>query len=135
MPGLWRVGAQVRRSISSLSPPERAREGGRQIQVFLRNEGLDNEQVTLEWVQEEGVEFIDDLAHAFRSAAHIADEAPFMLEAWLPAAQRKTEARRRGTDVAQARRALAEASNAIRQVFQPGDGQRARAEAPVQAIG
>ena len=107
---------------------------GRQIRVLLRDEGLDNEQV-LEWVQEEGVEFIDDLAHAFRSAAHIADEAPFMLEAWLPAAQRKTEARRRGTDVAQARRALAEASNAIRQVFQPGDGQRARAEAPVQAIG
>ena len=129
MPGLWRVGAQVRRSISSLSPPERAREGGRQIQVFLRDEGLDNEQV-LEWVQEEGVEFIDDLAHAFRSAAHIADEAPFMLEAWLAVAQRKTEAWRRGTDVAQARCALAEASNAIRQVFQPGDGQRGPTRKP-----
>ncbi len=114
----------------SLSPRARAREGGRQIQVCLRNEGLDNEQVTLEWVQEEGVEFIDDLAHAFRSAADIADEAPFMLEAWLAVAQRKTEAWRRGTDVAQARCALAEASNAIRQVFQPGDGQRGPTRKP-----
>ncbi len=126
-------------SLLSLPPSARARgprhDGGQaDIRVFLRDEGLDDEQV-LEWVQEEGVEFIDDLAHAFRSAAHIADEAPFMLEAWLAAAQRKTEAWRRGTDVAQARRALAEASNAIRQVFQPGEGQRARAEAPVQATG
>ena len=61
----------------------------RQILTFLQDQGLTTPEV-LEWVKEEGIEYIDDLAHAFRSADHIAEEAPFMLESWLAAAQRKT---------------------------------------------
>ena len=101
----------------------------RQIQVFLQEQGLASAEV-LAWIQEEGVEFTDDLAHAFRSTSHIAEEAPFMLEPWLAAAQRKTEAWRRGTDVAQARRALAEASSTIRLAFQPDARRKAPARKP-----
>ena len=85
---------------------------GRQALQLLEDNGLDAPQV-VQWLEEEGVEYIDDLAHCFRSAKHVMDDCPFMLEAWLKAASRKTDAWRRTTDYAQAMRALQGASTAI----------------------
>ncbi len=80
--------------------------------MFLREHGLDTEEV-LSWIAQEELEYVDDLAHAFRSAEHIREEAPYMLEPWMAAALRKTEAWRRTTDFAEVQKQLKAASDAI----------------------
>ena len=82
------------------------------IRAMLTEEGLDTAEV-LEWIEQEAVEYVDDLAHSFRSAKHVQEEAPHLLEAWLAAAGRKTEAWRKRTDYADAVKHLREASLAI----------------------
>ena len=84
----------------------------RQIHHFLKDHGLDHEQV-LQWVEDEEIEFIDDLAHAFKSSAHVMSEAPYIAEAWVAAAQRKTEAWQRTTDVKRFHEELLAAGKAL----------------------
>ena len=108
--------------------------GGRQALQFLEDSGLDTPQVA-QYIKEEGVEFIDDLAHCFRPSKHVIAEAPFMLEAWLKAASRKTEAWKRTTDYAQALRELKGSSSAIRNACLPlARGSGARREISTKAV-
>ena len=71
----------------------------RPVLPILQELGLATNQVQ-EWMKAEGVEYIDDLARAFRSYEHVMEEADFLLEAWLAAVSRKTEAWKRRTDFA-----------------------------------
>ncbi len=97
---------------AALPTPRNSTTMVRRVKEFLAAEGLDTPEV-IEWVEAEEVEYIDDLAHCFRSAAHVQEEAPALLDAWLAAAARRTEAWRRTTDYAKAVRQLREASAAI----------------------
>ena len=85
----------------------------REIIPFLEKVGLATAEVK-EWLTREEVQFVDDLAHSFKSAAQVNAEAPFMLEAWMAASGSKTEAWKKESDIAMARRQLREAGLAIR---------------------
>ena len=100
---------------------------------LLEDCGLDTPQVA-QWLEQEGVEYIDDLAHCFRSAKHVMEECPFMLEAWLKAASRKTDAWRRTTDYAQAMRALQGASTAISSACSATPGNGLQRKGPAKAV-
>ena len=84
----------------------------RPVLPILQELGLATNQVQ-EWMKAEGVEYIDDLAHAFRSYEHVMEEADFLLEAWLAAVSRKTEAWKRSTDFARLQQRLHASSQAI----------------------
>ena len=94
-----------------------AMAAARPVIPFLKSLGLARADV-LKWIKKEEVEHIDGLAHSFRSAQQVLDEAPIMLEAWLAASGRKTEAWRASSDVVAARAQLRAAGQEISARFQ-----------------
>ena len=95
--------------------PVGAMAAAREIVPFLEKLGLATEEVQ-EWLSREEVEFVDDLAHSFRSAERVNAEASFMLEAWMAASGSKIEAWKRESDITAARKQLREAGLAIQAV-------------------
>ena len=106
----------------------------RPVLPILQELGLATNQVQ-EWMKAEGVEHIDGLAHAFRFYEHVMEEADFLLEAWLAAVSRKTEAWKRSTDFARLQQRLHASSQAIGSAHVRVPGPKRGALRPLRKFG
>ena len=86
--------------------------GRRPATQVLRALGLLTAEVQ-QWLSDEEVVTLDDLAMSFTSAQRVMDEAPFMTEAWAAAAARQSEAWRGKAGLKVLLQGLREAGRAI----------------------